>query len=59
MAKLPTWEAIVGSLEVEVGYLTRRCLKAEGKDPDDFDALREIVGAAQDAGLGRVRNPVA
>ncbi len=49
MAKLPTWETITGELEAECSFLMKRCLVAEGKDPDDLDALREIVGAAQDA----------
>jgi len=50
MTKLPTWEQIAKDYEGQCSYLLRRCLVAEGKDPDDLDALREIVGAAQDAG---------
>jgi hypothetical protein len=46
---LPTYQQIANDYEGQCSYLISRCLKAEGKDPDDVDALREIVGAAMDA----------
>ena len=49
MTKLPSWGTIASDLDAQCSYLLRRCLVAEGKDPDDLDALREIVGDAQDA----------
>ena len=49
MTKLPSWQIIAEDHERECNYLLRQCLVAEGRDPDDLDALREIVGAAQDA----------
>jgi hypothetical protein len=54
MTKLPTWEQIADELDGQVGYLARRCAVAEGHAPDDLDALREIMGAAQDAAREKV-----
>ena len=49
MTKLPGWETIAGDLDAQASYLARRCLVAEGHAVDDLDALREIVGDAQNA----------
>jgi hypothetical protein len=48
MTKLPTWKQIADQKEMEVSYLLRRCLKAEGKDPDDAEALVAIISDAQE-----------
>jgi hypothetical protein len=54
MTKLPTWEQIAKDQDVQIGFLARRCAVAEGKDPQDVDALREILGAAQDFARERI-----
>lgn len=43
MAKLPSWKQIANQKDVEVGYLLLRCLKAEGKDPDDTKAIVALL----------------
>ena len=53
MTKLPTYERIAEDYELQNSYLIRRCLVAEGKDPNDVDAMTEIIGAAQDAADAR------
>ena len=49
MTKLPSWEEIAADLDCQASYLARRCLVAEGHAPDDQDAMREIIGDAQNA----------
>ena len=49
MTKLPTYEQIASDLDAQASYLARRVLLAEGHAPDDQDALREIIGDAQNA----------
>jgi len=43
MAQLPTWETIAGDLDAQCSYLVRRCLVAEGKDPDGQDAWAALM----------------
>ena len=49
MSKLPSWKTIASDLDVECAYLARRCLEAEGKDPDDRDAMVALLAYAQEA----------
>jgi len=49
MTKLPSWQTIASDLDAQGSYLARRCAVAEGHDPNDLDALREIIGAAQES----------
>jgi hypothetical protein len=44
MAKQPSYKTIAGDLDCQVQYLVHRCLEAEGKDPDDPNVMREIMG---------------
>lgn len=46
---LPSWEQIASDLDVEVGYLLKRCLRAEGKDIDDTEAMIALITDAQAA----------
>ena len=46
----PEWQAIAQDLERQVAYLLRRCLLAEGNDPDDLAAMEALVADAEDVG---------
>ncbi len=48
MTTTSTWKPIANDLDAERGYLLRRCLKAEGKDPDDREAMVGLVTDAED-----------
>jgi len=49
MTKLQSWKTIAKDLDKREGYLLRRVLIAEGKDPDDSAALRELLMDVQAA----------
>lgn len=49
MTKRSSYRTIVSDLDAQQGYLLRRCLKAEGKDPDDVDAMLALIGDVQEA----------
>ena len=45
--KQPTWEQIAKDKDAECSYLLRRVLKAEGRDPDDPEALAALTAEAE------------
>lgn len=45
----PEWKAIAEDLGAQVAYLLRRCLVAEGNDPDDQAAMEALIADAEDA----------
>ena len=51
---LATFETIASDLDAQVSYLLRRCLKAEGKDPDDTEAMVALVNEMQEYASPRV-----
>ena len=48
MTQLPTWKTIAGDLDAQGAYLLRRCLVAEGKDPNDRDAMAALMTEVQE-----------
>lgn len=54
MTKQVTWEQIAKERDVEVGYLVRRLLKAEGKDPNDAEAMVALISEMEEHAGKRV-----
>lgn len=46
----PDWRRVARDLEGQMGYLLRRCLVAEGNDPNDVEAMVALITDVEDVG---------